>query len=134
MFTGTATRYYLILQILLLLQWAGHACAKDKTDEISANTLLQLIESNNPPVILDTRSSFEYKRGHIPGAQHFPFWLSYMRADDLQLPKDQPLVVYCASGPRAVFATSALKKNGFSNVKLLKNHMVGWNKAKLPVE
>ena len=134
MFTGTAARYYLILQILLLLQWTGLAYAKDNIDEISASTLLQLIETNNPPVILDTRSSFEFKRGHVPGAQHFPFWLSYMRADDLELPKDQPLVVYCASGPRAVFATGALKKNGFNNIKLLKDHMVGWKKAKLPVE
>lgn len=134
MFSGTATRYYLILQTLLMLQWGDYAWAKDNSAEISATTLLQQIESNNPPVILDTRSSFEYKRGHIPGAQHFPFWLSYMRADDLELPKDQPLIVYCASGPRAVFATGALKKNGFNNVKLLKGHMVGWKKAKLPVE
>ncbi|MCP4981119.1 MAG: rhodanese-like domain-containing protein, partial [Gammaproteobacteria bacterium] len=91
-------------------------------------------ESDNPPVILDTRSSFEYKSGHLPGAQHFPFWLSYMRADDLDLPKNQPIVVYCAHGPRAVFAKGALKKNGFSNVMLLKGHMSSWKKAKLPVE
>lgn len=133
MYIVKATPHHLILQTLLLLHWQGYAFA-DNAAEISADTLSQQIDSDKPPVILDTRSSFEYRRGHIPGAQHFPFWLSYMRADDLKLPKNQPVVVYCAHGPRAVFAKGALKKNGYSNIRLLKGHMTGWKKAKLPVE
>lgn len=99
------------------------------------NTVLhQKIQAGQPPVILDSRSSFEYRRGHITGARHFPFWLSYLRADDLDLAKDQPIVVYCEHGPRAVFAKGALEKHGFTQVQLLKGHMTGWKKARLPVE
>ena len=133
MFSRKPLSHYLIIQTLFMLPWTGYAFA-DTTGEISADALLQQIESDKSPAILDTRSSFEYKHSHIPGAKHFPFWLSYMRADDLDLPKDQPVVVYCAHGPRASVAKHALEKNGFSDVKLLTGHMTGWKKAKLPVE
>lgn len=133
MLSGKYIRHYLIIQTLFMLHWAGYARA-DNSGEISADALLQEIESGKSPVILDARSSFEFSRGHVPGARHFPFWLSYMRADDLDLPKDQPIVVYCAHGPRAVVARHALEKNGFTGVKLLAGHMTGWKKAGLPVE
>lgn len=133
MLSAKHIRHYLIIQTLLMLQWTGYACA-DNNEEISADALLQKITSGESPVILDTRSGFEYNRSHVPGAKHFPFWLSYMRADDLDLPGDQPIVVYCAHGPRAVVAKHALEKNGFTDVKLLSGHMTGWKKAGLPVE
>ena len=131
MFYRKSLKPYLIT--LFIMQWPGYACA-DNSAEINADVLLEQIEAGNPPAILDTRSGFEFKSSHVPGAQHFPFWMSYMRADDLDLPKDQPIVVYCAHGPRAVVAKHALEKNGFSNVVLLKGHMTGWKKGELPVE
>ena len=119
--------------LLALLVAASLVHAEPSTD-ISAAALLQKIESGQAPLILDTRSSFEYRRGHVPGARHFPFWLSYMRADELTIKKDQPIVVYCAHGPRAVVARHALNRHGFNNVMLLKGHMTGWRKAGLPEE
>lgn len=119
--------------LLALLVSASLVHAEPAT-EIRADALLQKIESGQAPVILETRSSFEYRRGHIPGALHFPFWLSYVRADDLAIKKDQPVVVYCAHGPRAIVARHALNRHGFTNVKLLKGHMTGWKKAGLPEE
>lgn len=100
---------------------------------VSAETLAEQL-NNDAPIILDVRSSSEYKRGHIPGAQHFPFWLSYVRADDLNIPKADPIVVYCAHGPRASVAKHALNLHGFTNIIILDGHMSGWNKAGLATE
>ena len=122
-----------IVHTLFMLTWTGYACAAN-SDEITPDALLQQLESGEPPVILDTRSGFEYKSSHVPGARHFPFWLSYARADNLDLDKDQAIVVYCAHGPRAVVARHALRKHGYTNVKLLSGHMTGWKKSGLPVE
>lgn len=36
--------------------------------------LLELIKNRTAPVIVDVRSQWEYESGHIPGAQHIPFY------------------------------------------------------------
>ncbi len=102
--------------------------------KISGTELAKLIEVGQTPLILDTRSSWEYNRGHVPGARHFPFWLSLFRADDLDYPRGDTVVVYCEHGPRASLARFALERSGFQRVVYLQGHMSGWKKAGFPIE
>lgn len=101
---------------------------------ISAAELNELINTGHAPVIVDVRSSREYKTGHVPGAVHLPFWLAFARVDEIDAPKDERVVVYCAHGPRAGIAKAALLLEGYTQVRYLQGHMSGWYKAKLPVE
>ncbi|MGB7931285.1 MAG: rhodanese-like domain-containing protein [Gammaproteobacteria bacterium] len=100
----------------------------------SAAELDRLIKSGNAPVIVDVRSAYEYRQGHIPGAIHMPFWQSFFRADDLTAAGNQPVIVYCQHGPRAVIAKFALWQAGHTNVRYLIGHMSEWEKAGLPLE
>lgn len=101
---------------------------------ISAAELHALIESGNAPAIVDVRFGVEFKAGHVPGAIHVPFWLAFVRARRLDIPRDRPVVVYCAHGPRAAVGKLALKLAGFTRLHYLKGHMTGWFRAGLPVE
>ena len=101
---------------------------------ISAGQLHALIESGNAPAIVDVRFGTEFVAGHVPGAIHLPFWLAFVRARGLDLPRDKPVVVYCAHGPRAALGKLALKLAGFKRVHYLKGHMSGWIRAGLTVE
>ncbi len=101
---------------------------------ISAAELDRLIKSGTAPVIVDVRSAYEYRRGHIPGAIHMPFWQSFFLADDLTAAGERPVVVYCQHGPRAVIAKFALRQAGHADVWYLDGHMSGWEKAGLPLE
>ena len=101
---------------------------------ISATELNRLIESGQAPLIVDVRSSREYQAGHVPGAIHLPFWLAFARTDEINAPKDELVVVYCAHGPRAGIGKAALSLEGFTQIRYLQGHMTGWNKAELPVE
>jgi rhodanese-related sulfurtransferase len=101
---------------------------------ISATDLDQRIKSGTAPVIVDVRSAYEYRKGHIPGAIHMPFWQSFFLADDLTAPGDRPVVVYCQHGPRAVIAKFALRQAGHADVRYLDGHMSGWENAGLPLE
>lgn len=101
---------------------------------MTAAELNELIQSGRAPVIVDVRSSREYKAGHVPGAIHLPFWLAFARADEIDAPKDAPLVVYCAHGPRAGIGKAALLLEGFTQVRYLQGHMTGWYRAGLPIE
>ena len=130
-------RRSLILLALLAISTAMPvATAADAVDRthISATELEQLINQGTAPTIIDVRSSYEYRAGHIPGAIHIPFWSALFRVDEISAARDEPVVVYCAHGPRAGVGKFALTRAGYTQVLYLDGHMSGWYKAGLAVE
>jgi rhodanese-related sulfurtransferase len=49
------------------------------------------------------------------------------------LPKDRPLVVFCAGGYRSSIAASLLARHGFENVSEIAGGITAWENAGLPV-
>jgi len=49
------------------------------------------------------------------------------------LPKDRPLLVYCAGGYRSSIAASLLQGSGFTSVGEIAGGISAWEAAKLPV-
>jgi rhodanese-related sulfurtransferase len=96
---------------------------------ITAEALLTRIESGVAPLILDVRSRLEFARGHVPGARHIPFWPLSRQIDELSIPRDAELVVYCGHGPRAVIAGRALRRRGFTRITYLEGHFSKWRSA-----
>lgn len=76
----------------------------------------QKMISNNNILILDVRSSGEYKKGHIPNAKNLPVDTLSSKLSTLNSYKDSDIVVYCASGGRSARACDILSKNGFNKV------------------
>ncbi len=91
------------------------------------------IEAGTAPLIVDVRSGWKYRQGSVPGAINLPFWRSWLLNAHLKQNIGKPLIVYCEHGPRAVLAKLFLRLRGFSNVQLLKGHMLGWKKSELPM-
>lgn len=91
--------------------------------------LLKRIKSKNSPAIIDVRSGFEFKAGHIPGAIHAPTWKILLLLARLPSDKNAELVVTCEHGPRAQVAKGLLEVRGYRNVKLLSGHMFAWRNA-----
>jgi rhodanese-related sulfurtransferase len=50
------------------------------------------------------------------------------------LPKDRPLLVYCAGGYRSSIAASLLQSSGFHPVTELAGGIAAWEAAKLPTQ
>ena len=67
-------------------------------------------------VLLDVRTTEEYKMGHIPGSKNLPLQeidkIAFVVSD-----YTTPLFVYCLSGARSGRAASILKKMGYLDVK-----------------
>jgi hydroxyacylglutathione hydrolase len=101
---------------------------------MKANELLERIKSRSAPVIVDARTGVEFRRGHVPGAIHAPFWMTPLSAARLPKDKDLELVIYCGHGPRAWIAQKALAARGYGHIGLLEGHMKGWREAGLPLE
>jgi rhodanese-related sulfurtransferase len=98
-------------------------------DYMQPQELLRRIKSKQPPTILDVRSSFEFRNGHISGAVHAPTWKILLRLANVPSDKSAELVVTCEHGPRAQLAKGLLGAFGYRNVALLDGHMAGWRQA-----
>ena len=66
-------------------------------------------------VLLDVRTSEEYRGGHIPGSKNVPLQAIDKVASVAEY-KDTALYVYCQSGARSRQATSMLQGMGYTNV------------------
>jgi rhodanese-related sulfurtransferase len=100
---------------------------------VKADTLnVALVESQ--PFLLDVRSQKEYdETGYIAGAVHIDFPELFTNLDQLPA-KDQPIVVYCASGHRGAIAQIGLILLGYEKVTNLGGGLGAWKAAKFPVE
>lgn len=82
--------------------------------------------------LIDVRSPGEWKRGHIPGAEHV--FLPELRGKSAAWDRGKPIAVYCASGYRASIGASILQQEGFEQVHNIPGSWHAWKKAGFPVE
>lgn len=68
-------------------------------------------------MIIDVRGPKEFETWHIPEAVNIP--LGKLRSRLAELPKEQPLYVYCRVGFRSYLAHRILVQSGFSRVRTL---------------
>ncbi len=108
------------------------AQVRAEIDETDALTARERLESD--AVFVDVRERAEWDEGHIPGALHIPRGSLESRAEGLLPDRAQPLVVYCASGSRSVFATKTLEELGYARVVSLTGGFTDWKRNGLPVE
>ena len=101
--------------------------------QIDPQTLLQLIQTEQAPLILDVRSKQEYEQGHVQGAINIAYDQLQQRISLLNGKQHQPLIIYCRSGRRAQHAYQTLHNNGFSNLTYLKGHMNLWQQQHFPL-
>ncbi len=65
-------------------------------------------------VIIDVRTPEEFRDGAYPGARNIPVGTLGARLGEI--PKDKPVVLYCASGARSASAARTMKQAGFADV------------------
>lgn len=102
---------------------------RSATPEIDAASL----NTANPrPTIIDCREADEYAQGALPEAVWIPRGFLESKIEKQVIERGAPIVVYCASGNRSLFATRSLHELGYTNVKSLAGGFSGWKKAGLP--
>jgi glyoxylase-like metal-dependent hydrolase (beta-lactamase superfamily II) len=102
------------------------------TERLSAPFAAELLSSSQPPLAIDVRAPRERDQKYIAGSLGIP--LNHLTENLEKLPKDRPLLVYCAGGYRSAIAASLLQRSGFDRVSEVAGGIVGWEAAKLPVQ
>jgi rhodanese-related sulfurtransferase len=76
--------------------------------------------------VLDIRQRAEYLAGHLPGAVHVELGDVAQRAADIS---DEPTVIMCGHGERAMGAASLLEQAGHRDIVVLDGGPTDWVKA-----
>ncbi len=79
---------------------------------------------NQGALLVDVRTPDEFNELHVEGARNIP--LNELGGALGSLPKDKPIVVYCAVGSRATVAAGLLARSGYDVRNL--GAMENWNR------
>lgn len=118
----------IIPAVVVQLPLSSFAIAGD----ISQRELMQRLDMNEVPLIIDVRKPDEFVTGHVPGARNIPHSDMDARLDELRGNEHEEVVVYCESGRRAAIAQKILEQSGFTKVRHLEGDMKSWRKIGLP--
>jgi molybdopterin/thiamine biosynthesis adenylyltransferase/rhodanese-related sulfurtransferase len=110
------------------------ARTKAEIEEIDSPSLSAALESGSPPLVIDVREQDEWDEGHIPRALHIPRGYLESRIEPTAPDRENPIVLYCASGARSAFAAKTLEELGYSNVSSLAPGYTGWKRDGFPTE
>src|SRR5512142_946095 len=108
--------------------------AKSSIEEVDSRRASELLDADEAPLLVDVRERDEWEQGRIPGAIHIPRGNLESRVESAAPDRAHPIVVYCQSGNRSVFATRTLEELGYENVVSLAGGFVDWKRSGLPTQ
>ncbi len=92
--------------------------------EIAPTALRVLLDSPQPPLVLDVRENWERDAARLPGTLDIPMMEIPQRL--AELPRDRDIVVMCHGGVRSLKVAHFLAQNGFSQVANLTGGIHAW--------
>jgi len=98
---------------------------------VSAQEAHELLNSSQPPFVVDVRQPDEYRNGHIAEAKLLP--LGELASRMAELPKDRDLLIVCQSGARSGVACQQLAAEGY-RVMNLRGGMTAWGMARYDIK
>jgi len=99
---------------------------------MNAKELLRRMGTKDGPLLLDPRSPFEFRRGHVPGAVNAPVWKILLGKAQLPQNRSREMVIACMHGQRAYIANWVLVLLGYRNLDYLDGFLEDWLSAGLP--
>ena len=107
--------------------------AKSRITEVTPQQARALHERGDNVVFLDVREPQEWNLGHLPRAIHIPRGM-LESSIEARVPREQKVVIYCASGNRSAFAADTLQQMGYSDVASMSGGFRGWAESGGEVE
>jgi len=83
-------------------------------------------------IAVDLRAAGERAQKAVPGSVSIP--LNHLSDRLAELPKDRPLLVYCAGGYRSSIGASLLQQKGFTHVSEIAGGVAAWEAAQLSLD
>ncbi len=99
---------------------------------VSAQIVTNLVNRHNG-LVVDVRSSEDFREGHIPGSVNVPMDRLLDRLEQIKSHQELPVILVCNMGTNATAASRQLKEHGFTQVYRLAGGIQAWRGDNLPV-
>jgi molybdopterin/thiamine biosynthesis adenylyltransferase/rhodanese-related sulfurtransferase len=100
--------------------------ARAVVPEITPLDTERLRESHPEVALVDVREDSEWEQGHIPGATHIPKSYIEQQIEGAVPDRARPVVLYCASGVRSLFAAQTMAELGYTDVRSMSGGFQEW--------
>jgi rhodanese-related sulfurtransferase len=100
--------------------------AKSRIPEVTADEVRERRARGDRFVLLDVREPNEWAMGRIPGAVHIPRGVMETTIES-RVPREDEVVIYCASGNRSALAADVLQQMGYRKVSSMRGGIRGWS-------
>lgn len=100
----------------LTLAAVAFAGTLERRSVVEVHALLS--DSGQNVFLLDVRTPEEYAAGHLKGAVLYDYHSDDFERKLSQLPKEDTIVIYCATGYRSIRAARLLEKMGYAVVHM----------------
>jgi glyoxylase-like metal-dependent hydrolase (beta-lactamase superfamily II)/rhodanese-related sulfurtransferase len=101
-----------------------------RTPRLSPPVAAERLQQTPAPFLLDVRTPHEVEKKQIHGSVNIP--LNHLVERAREVPRDRPVLVYCAGGYRSSIASSLLQRSGVSDVSEIAGGLTAWESSGLP--
>lgn len=119
-----------VLVLLMLVTCAAQVWGAEK--DIVSRDAKAMLDRNKSVFLLDVRTPQEYGQGKLAGSVLIP--ISDFERRIGEVPKNRPVIVYCAVGSRSKPAAAFLAQQGYKDVYNMSDGIVGWYRNGFPVQ
>lgn len=121
-----------ILLTMLLFVFTSTVALAGVAKDITSTEAKVIIDKKRNVYLLDVRTPDERRQGYIPGSVLIPIDMVGRRL--VEIPKNRPVIVYCAVGSRSRSVSQSLARSGYAEVYNMKDGIFGWYRNGLPVK
>ena len=119
-----------LLASLFVIVSAGSPLA-GVAKNLSPTEAYQLLSERQDVFLLDVRTAGEFREVRLDGAKLIPIDQLLRRMQEV--PRNRPILVYCAVGSRSSQVVGYMARTGFPEVYNLYGGIYAWGKKGLPV-
>lgn len=118
-----------VLFLVTALTIAAQVFAAEQN--ITSRDAKSLLDKNKNVYLLDVRTPQEYTQGKLAGSVLIPVGDLERRIGEV--PRNNPILVYCAVGSRSRYAAGLLSQRGYKEVYNITDGIVGWYRNGFPI-
>lgn len=124
-------RLFQLTLLLLLFSLCGSALA-GQPKNLSAAEAIDLLRKQKNVFLLDVRTTEEHRQGHLDGAHLIPIDQLLNRIGEL--PRNRPILIYCAVGSRSSQVAAYLARAGYAEVYNMYGGIWAWQLRGYPIK
>jgi len=121
-----------ILAIFMLLIATVTAALGAGYRDVMSVDAKKIIEKKKNVYLLDVRTSEEFRQARMKGGVLIP--INEIERRLVEVPKNRPILVYCAVGSRSNLVAKYLVNKGYGEVYNMVDGLVGWYRNGYPIE